>query len=124
MSGADRAGAVAVHYHTQISGDGRLMVTTWNRKPETHDMNVVVQRTSDLAVVNSVHDTWLGGATAVSYGARWVLLNLPARMAAAGRITYRWDRQTGRRVLVSVTRDGRPPAGNSMGWRSPTTGRR
>ncbi len=113
--GRGPAGAVAVHYHTQLSGDGRLLVTTWNRKPETDDMNVVVQRTSDLSVVNSVHDTWLGGATAVSYGGRWVLLNF-ARADGSGRAdVYRWDRHTGRRVLVSVTRQGRPPAGNSRG---------
>lgn len=113
--GRGPAGTAARHYHTQISGDGRVLVTTWNRDIATYDMNVVVQRTSDLAVVNSVHDTWLGGATAVSYGARWVLLNF-ARADGSGRAdVYRWDRQTGRRVLVSVTRDGRPPAGNSMG---------
>ncbi|MEI2777360.1 MAG: hypothetical protein V9G19_15565 [Tetrasphaera sp.] len=91
------------------------MVTTWNRNPETYDMNVVVRRTSDLAVVNSLHGNHVTGADAVSYTGRWVLLSV-LRPDGSGNVdVYRWDRTTGQRVLVSITRAGRPPSGDSFG---------
>ncbi|MEI2777596.1 MAG: hypothetical protein V9G19_16795 [Tetrasphaera sp.] len=113
--GRGPAGPAARHYHTQLSGDGRVMVTTWNRNPETYDMNVVVRRTSDLAVVNSLHGNHVTGADAVSYTGRWVLLSV-LRPDGSGNVdVYRWDRTTGQRVLVSITRAGRPPSGDSFG---------
>ena len=118
--GRGPAGKAARHYYTHLSGDGRLLFTDWNRTIGTAEMTIVVRRTSDLAVVDSVPDGSM--ANAVSYTGRWVLLSV-GRPDDSGNIdVYRWDRHTGRRVLVSVTRDSRLPSGDSWGVAISTDG--
>ena len=113
--GRGPAGKAALFYWTRLSGDGRFLFTTWNRNPAAYDLNVVVQRTRDLAVVESLHSDRVVGADAVSYTGRWVLLGVNRRDGSGIVGIYRWDRHTGQRLRVSVTRDGRPPTGDSWG---------
>lgn len=108
------AGQGAGENLTLLSGDGKLIFTNWYL-PATDRLGVLVQRTSDLSVVNWLHGPWVGGVSAVSYTGRWALVTY-GRTDGSGIVdVYRWDRLTGKRLLISVTRDGRPPAGNSFG---------
>ena len=113
--GRGPAGKAARIWGSALSGDGRLLFTTWNRDPSTYDYIVVVQRTSDLTVVESVYGNQVTGADAVSYSGRRVLLSAARADGSGMGDIYRWDRRTGQRSLVSVTRDGRPATGDSYG---------
>jgi hypothetical protein len=113
--GRGPAGKAARYFDTRLSGDGRLLFTTWNRNPAAYDYIVVVQRISDLSVVESVSWNQFIGADAVSYSGRWVLLSAGRSDGSGIADIYRWDRLTGQRFLVSVTRDGRPATGDSYG---------